>query len=799
VPDNFARIGQLPCTMLNPRPNPCPASGYATVPGLKVGILPYVQNFYPAPNGPLVSGAPNGTAYNYNNAVEPREESFALVRFDYIASLKDTFAANYTLDRGERDVPQLNSNFLQIVPLRAQTLGLQETHVFSPTLLNTLTAGYARTYATQVQNPTVNIPSNLLFLSGGNPGSITIGGGATTVAPSAVVAANGINPVLGIREYYTVADDVHWIKGKHSFSAGGWFQRLHQDQLGSAQFSAGGVSYTTLLNFLTDVPSQFNLNRNPIKVGFRSTEAAWYVQDEIKLRSNLTVRLGLRDEFTNGWNEVAGRCSNYLWDANFVMVTTPGVGTSCLSSNQAKALWEPRVGFAWDPTGDGKWAVRAGAGIYRDLQDNLANRTYANAPFNARELLDVSKGMLSLPFPLPKGSGLPLPTCFPGGPSSCTTTIYSPAGVDPNLFTPVIQQWSFTVERQLMKDLMLSVGYVGSQSYHTPISENVNTAAPLVCTNPAGCVSGGTTTAGAVMPVAQRGLAPQGSLYMAPGTRPNPFVGNGVTWVDQGTSSYHSLNVSVTKRASHGLTFKGNYTYAKVIDLNSAVLAPSAGNEPPDVFSPYALQLNRGVASYSLQHQFGANFSYQLPFGKGQRIGGNASGVLDKLIGGWQLNGILTALGGFPFTPLAGSNTSGTGDANQSDTPNWNPNFTGPVILGSPNQYFDPRAFLIPTQGTFGNVSRGSLRGPGMTNFDTSLFKKIPINERLNLQFRAEVFNLFNHANFAYPNEIIFSGNTCSAGAGPVCSANNISSSAGAISNTATFSRQIQLALKLTF
>jgi hypothetical protein len=286
---------------------------------------------------------------------------------------------------------------------------------------------------------------------------------------------------------------------------------------------------------------------------------------------------------------------------------------------------------------------------------------------------------------------------------------------------------------------------------------------------------------------------------MAPGTRPNPFIGNGVTWVDQGTSSYHSLNVSLTKRASHGLTFKANYTYAKVIDLNSAILAPSAGNEPPDVFSPYHLELNRGVGSYSLQHQFSGNFSYQLPFGHGQQFGNNATGFVDKLIGGWQLNGIVTVLGGFPFTPLAGSNTSGTGDANQSDTPNWNPNFTGPVILGSPNQYFDPRAFLIPTQGTFGNVSRGSLRGPGLTNFDTSLFKRIPINERFNLQFRAEVFNLFNHANFAYPNEIIFSGNTCSAGAGPICSGNNISSSAGAINNTATFSRQIQLALKLSF
>jgi len=813
VPDLFARQGMLPCKVIGGSTvNACPASGYALVPNLKLGILPYVQNFYPAPNGPevLTNGLPSGTAYNYNSAVEPRHENFGLVRFDYVISLRDTFSANYTIDDGERDVPQPNANFIQIIPLRAQTLGLQETHVFSPTIVNSLTLGYARPSAGQVNAPAVTIPSNLLFLAGGNPGSITIGGGATTVAPSAVVAANGINPLKGIREYYTVADDVRWTKGKHSFSAGGWFQRLHSNVFGSAQFSAGGISYTNMLNFLTDVPSQFNLNRNPIPVGFRSSEGAWYVQDEVKLRSNLTVRIGLRDEFTNGWNEVAGRCSNYVLDTNLVMATNPVIGESCLGSNQAKALWQPRVGIAWDPTGDGKWAVRAGFGIHNDLQDNLANRTYANPPFNSRELLDVSKGLLSLPLPLSR-TAAPPPTCGPGVPSPCST--YSPAGVDPNLFTPTIQQWSFTVERQLMRDLMLSVGYVGSQSYHTPLSENINTAAPLVCANAGGCPSGGVGTNGlaacgrAGTPACP--LAPQGSLYMAvvdpklPGGRPNPYIGNGVTWVDQGTSSYHSLNVSLTKRASHGLTFKANYTYAKVIDLNSAILAPSAGNEPPDVFSPYHLELNRGVGSYSLAHQFSGNFSYQLPFGHGQHFGNASTGFVDKLINGWQLNGIVTDLGGFPFTPLAGSNTSGTGDANQSDTPNWNPNFTGPVILGNPNQFFDPHAFSIPTQGTFGNVSRGSLRGPGLVNFDASLFKKIPINERFNLQFRAEVFNLFNPANYAYPNEIIFSGNTCSQGgvtvSGPVCNASNIGPSAGSINNTATFSRQIQLALKLTF
>ena len=127
---------------------------------------------------------------------------------------------------------------------------------------------------------------------------------------------------------------------------------------------------------------------------------------------------------------------------------------------------------------------------------------------------------------------------------------------------------------------MLSVGYVGSESYHTPISMDANSPYPIVCQNANGCVSGGTTTGGAVLPVAQQTRVPQGTLYHPPSTRPNPNVGVGVMWVDQGTSNYNALNVSLTKRASHGLTFKTNYTWGKVLDLNSAVLAPSAGNEP---------------------------------------------------------------------------------------------------------------------------------------------------------------------------------------------------------------------------
>ena len=159
---------------------------------------------------------------------------------------------------------------------------------------------------------------------------------------------------------------------------------------------------------------------------------------------------------------------------------------------------------------------------------------------------------------------------------------------------------------------------------------------------------------------------------------------------------------------------------------------------------------------------------------------------MDRLIGGWQWNSSVRIAGGFPFTPLVGSNTTGTGDPSISEVPNWNPNFKGKVIVGKPDQWFDPRAFVLPLQGTFGNVGRSPLRGPGMLMVDSSLLKRVRISEGLNLQFRAETFNVLNHTNLGYPNEVVFSGA-------------DYSSSGGVITATATPSRQIQFALKLLF
>jgi hypothetical protein len=253
VPGALARQGLLP--------NGSP------VPNLKTAMLPYANTFWPAPSTP---DAADGTALAFSNPGESRREHFGLARFDYTISSKDSFSANYTNDTGNRSIPFVDPNFSTISEIDSQTLSMQETRVFSPSLVNVVTLGFARSFATLVQAPAVPIPSNLVFLPGGNPGSIIIGGSVITAQPSAVAAAPGNNPSIGVRNYFTEADDLHWTKGKHSWSFGGWIQRIQSDVSGAAQGSAANVAYPTVLAFLQDKPSQAILVRNPVRLGYRT-------------------------------------------------------------------------------------------------------------------------------------------------------------------------------------------------------------------------------------------------------------------------------------------------------------------------------------------------------------------------------------------------------------------------------------------------------------------------------------------------------------------------------------------------
>src|SRR5262247_1866111 len=242
---------------------------------------------------------------------------------------------------------------------------------------------------------------------------------------------------------------------------GGWFVKVQQQLSGVALSSAANVAYPTIPAFLRDQPNNAILTRNAPTLGFRSTEGAWYVQDDMKLRSNFTLRLGLRHEMTNGWNEVFGRCSNYRFDPGFVIQREPNIGKSCLDENHAKLLLQPRVGLAWDPTGTGTWAVRAAFGIHNDLIDNLGIRVQPNPPFSARESLipayTAAGGFLNI-LPLKKGIALP-PTCGPGVSAPCS--IYQPTGFDRNMLTPTVQVWALSVDRGLANDMVLYVAYVG--------------------------------------------------------------------------------------------------------------------------------------------------------------------------------------------------------------------------------------------------------------------------------------------------------------------------------------------------
>ncbi|MGH9784012.1 MAG: carboxypeptidase regulatory-like domain-containing protein [Terriglobia bacterium] len=816
VPNLQARQGRLPCYLVyatdaDRRAN-CGGTdrnslnAYIPVPNLAPGMLPFFRHWL-EPNGEeelTPEGLATGTARYRANPGRPINEDFGLARYDYNVSSADSLSTNFTVSRGFLRSVAANPLFRANQPRDIYTLSVQETHIFSPTVLNVALFGWSRTKGENFGNIPEGepFPDNLLLMKGkdgGNPGAFTWGGAAATNVASSIVPANGNNFHFNKRQYFTGSNDLRMTRGRHNLSLGVWVMRVQQTAFSSAQQSAGTAAYEGLLAFLQDRPTQFQGLVNPQVLNFRSTEAAWYFQDEIRLRPNLTVRLGLRDEMTTGWNETNGRASNYLFDPNGVIQTVPHIGRSPFVENHAIALWQPRVGVAWDPTGAGSWAVRAAFGIHNDLQDNLAHRLIPNAPFGAR--LQITGTPLLSIIPVDIASAAP-PFCtgIVGGanvPAGCA--IFSPGGLDPTMHTPTIQQWSLEIERAITSDLAVQAGYVGHQSYHFSTSLDTNTILPVRCENPTdprGCPSGGILREGPAGNRRPLGFVPAGTEYNPWGTndrntRPNPLVGSTQSWFYSGTASYHALNLSLLKRSRGGLSFKTNYTWAKMLDINSAILPGSADNEPAQLYNRANPQLNRGIASYSLLHQFNTNVSYQLPFGRGRAFGGAAAGWVEKLIGGWQWNTIFNAQSGFPMNPLVGANRSGNGDARNPDRPNRNPNFTGPVVLGvdgfkKTGRYFDPNAFLLPPAGTFGNVARGAFRGPGLVNLDTSLFKRIPLNERWNLQFRAEAFNVLNHANLDIPLAAIFEGA-------------NYSGTAGVITETSNRERQIQFALRLEF
>ncbi len=322
------------------------------------------------------------------------------------------------------------------------------------------------------------------------------------------------------------------------------------------------------------------------------------------------------------------------------------------------------------------------------------------------------------------------------------------------------------------------------------LSVDLNSIPAQICANAAGCLTaGGTATAA----TAQSKVA-QGQQYIPVGTRPNPYLGAGFFWYTEGNNRYNALKVDVTHRLSQGLQFRANYTWSKNLDMNSGLTGAQAQNQAQMIMDRNDLGRDWGPSALNVEHQASLSAHYELPFGKGKRFMNGSSGLADKIIGGWQLNEITTLLSGFPFTPQIGSNRSGDGDTRNPDRPSVNTNFTGTVLTQTQAQWFNPNAFVVPAAGTWGNLGRGVYTGPGLATVDFSVFKNTKLSERVGLQFRAEMFNLFNRTNLGTPNAVVFTNS----GSATVPNF-TVNPSAGLITTLATTPRQIQFGLKLMF
>jgi hypothetical protein len=515
VPDADARNGKLPNAAGVP----------TTVTGLNTAMLDYT-NLWPVANGPEIlttAGLPTGTAKAFYNPKQRIREDFGTLRGDYHLSDRDSIAAIYTLDNGDSLTPAADPLFASALNLINQVGSLQETHIFSPTVLNTFRAGYSRSAYNFDSVSLGTFSPALSFVTGYGPGGITVGGAATTTGGGAITAA-GSNNAAGVwnrRNLFTFTNGVTILKGRHQISTGVWFQRL-QDNEDTASRQLGVASFASLTTFLQGTLINFQVVPTANELGWRSLYGAWYVDDTIKVRRNLTVQLGIRHEFTNGWNETAGRAANYVPNASGILQTNTVVGNSAFTTNNAKKLFAPRGAVAWDVFGSGKTVLRAGFGLYYDLIDDLAFQLNSLTPYNGTQTFS---GKLPAVVPVLPNTP-PLPNCSATVTAGCAT--YAPLGVQSDAKTPTVEEWNFAVEQQIDRNTSLRVAYVGSFGYHGFLNIDPNTVAAQTCANVAGCTAGGTTSAGAPVGAALQTLVPQGASYIPVGTRPNPFLGAGL-------------------------------------------------------------------------------------------------------------------------------------------------------------------------------------------------------------------------------------------------------------------------------
>jgi outer membrane receptor protein involved in Fe transport len=769
-----------------------PAARMGNLASGPVTVDPAVQKYLaiePLPNG--TTSNPDIGTFSFAGNQEVSENFFTF-RVDHRFSEKDSIFGTYLFDNSPETAPDPLDQVIIASHSRRQIAALEENHIFSPALVNSFRLGYNRdsTFAAQnisAINPAAADPS-LGFAPGLDATQAQVAGLA--------LMGPGVRPPTFTYAWnaFQVYDDAFLTRGTHSLKFGGVYEA---DQMNAVTWTGdfmGRFAFGSIPKFLENKPSRVRgvVPGLITPRGMRVKIFGAYAQDDWHARPNLTLNLGLRYEATTTITEVQGKLTNdlNLTDAN------PHLGEPYYS-NPTHLNFEPRVGFAWDPFRNGKTAVRGGFGVFDVLPLLYDTITLdgRGAPFY--QVLSASNT-----------SATPLAGTFPGGVLSFLTGTgrLEHAYVEHNMSRNYVMQWNFNIQRELTPSLTAQVGYVGSRGIHQPFrADDANIVMPIA-----------NTPAGYLWPGGQ-------GLGIGNGTLLNPNQGaiRFINWA--GNSQYDAFQAGVLKRMSHGVQIQGSFTWGKSIDNNSGTIAGDSLSNSVSSLSWFNLKLSRGLSEFNIPRTLVINGTWNLPGPK------SGPAAVNWIASGWELGGIVKLNDGPPFTPVFGNDGDplGLNSSDPYDFPNVlsGPGCTSLINPGNPTNYVKTQCFALPTapnmafwlancdttSGIFGpnltpepfpycfnlrgNAGRDIIPGPGLVNVDFSVFKNNPIrriSESFNVQFRAEVFNIFNRPNFLFPDpegtgvgDSIFDSTGAATG------------TAGLITSTTTAARQIQFALKV--
>jgi hypothetical protein len=747
TPNALARQGLLPLAEVTSCSDP--RSGGLCFIGVDALVAPYLD-LYPLPTG---SDNGDGTGEWNQSFNRTEDEDYFLGKVDHNLSESDSLFVRYTFQEGANLLP--GSYDLRDLDnkTRNQYVTIEHKHIFSPTLLNVVRVGFNRSRLSavdKVNDPRLEGPG-LAFEPGKTEmGDIDISGGISSIGR----AFN--QPRVRALNIFEYNDTVTFTMGRHSVKFGGKYQRYQQNHE-QANNHRGSYDFNSLEDFLLNQPDDYSgalVGFDDYVRGDRQHIPALFIQDDFQFRPNLTINLGLRWEAATANKEVNGKTAAI------------NVVTDTLSHRQSPSYeiplnnFSPRLGFAWDPSGEGKTAVRGGAGMFHSM-------ILGEAYLGSRQL-----------FPMIDILGTRAGTTFPNpllAPPLIQARRIDP--IDTVMKTPYYVQYNLNVQRELVPNLSLMVGYVGSRGINLTRYVNPNQAVADILPDgtfyyPDKRDQGGT---GAECFTTDPDCVKTISRYPA-FTRVRKTTNGSDSW-------YNALQLSLQKRFSSNYQFQVSYSYSKSIDTASGKASSDWGNIQTLPQNYYDIKQQRAVSAFHMMHAVTANYSWELPYFQGM------GGVVEGLLGGWTLNGIMTITSGTPFTIEINDRLDNERDRSTSNEsrPSLVAGASNNPILGDPALWVDPAAFELAPAGFYGDVGRTTATGDDFANFDFSMGKNTRIGEVVTLQFRAELFNIFNQPNFRHPSRQVFSGS------------GRLNSSFGRVTRTDNTSRQIQFALKLLF